>query len=99
MALGILVLADASDSRRPSIDARDSSVPGDDNEIDDSDCQMPVGDRSGWDSADVPSVMKSPAAATIPCWVPLIIRGPSAVVALSGGNSPNGVGTFAGPVE
>src|ERR1700756_3063168 len=42
---------------------------------------------------------RSPTKAAIPCWVPLIKSGPSAIVALSGGNNPNGVGTSAGPVE
>src|SRR5438270_7897201 len=53
-------------------------------------------DRLG---SDAGIAARSPTKALTPCWVPLTKSGPRAVVALSGGRNPNGVGTFAGPVE
>src|ERR1700758_4132199 len=50
--------------------------------------------------ADVdPRWDRSPTKAPIPCPAPLTKRGPSAVVSLSGGKNPNGVGTLAGLVD
>src|ERR1700752_3925003 len=54
-------------------------------------------DKAGSDVGT--SADRSLAKAAIPCWVPLIKSGPRAVVALSGGRNPNGVGTSAGPVD
>src|SRR6516164_8508512 len=45
------------------------------------------------DAEVVPRWERSLTKAVVPCWVPLIKRGPRAVVSLSGGSNPNGDGT------
>ena len=60
-------------------------------------------DRSGSETLEsdgipaIPALM-SPVKAAIPCWVP-VARAPATVIGLTGGITPNGVGTFAGPVD
>ena len=56
------------------------------------------GDAAGT-SDDNERFCRSFTNALTPCWVPLTKSGPRAVVSLSGGKNPNGVGISAGLVD
>lgn len=59
-----------------------------------SDSDNPDSDAHAW----VARALRSPPAALIPCCVP-VTRAARTVCGSTGGNSPNGVGTSAGPVD